>query len=120
MRSSARSETLLRRLIAEAGAASAAGEIVESVKWGQASFAPARPRVGSSVRIERRTNGALALMFICHTGLVDRFRELYGNRLQCEGNRAIVIEAGADVPEEEIRHCIAMAFTCHLKRRSRR
>jgi hypothetical protein len=120
MRSSARSEARLRRLIAQAGAASGAGKIVESVKWGQPSFAPARPRVGSSVRIEHRANGDMALMFICHTGLVERFRELYGGRLRCEGNRAIVIEAGAGVPEEEIRHCIAMAFTYHLQKQRRR
>ncbi len=117
MRSSALSEALLRRLIAEAGAASGAGKIVESVKWGQPSFAPARPRVGSSVRIEHRANGDMALMFICHTGLVDRFREIYGDRLRFEGNRAIVLEVSGAMPQEELRHCIAMAFTYHREKR---
>jgi len=119
MISSAPPEAILRRLIAEAAAASGIGDIVESVKWGQPSFAPARPRVGSSVRIEHRANGDVGLMFICHTGLVDRFRDIYGDRLRFEANRAIVIGAGDIVPEEEIRHCIAMALTYHLARRGR-
>ncbi len=106
------SEALARRLIAEA-ASQAGVEIAETRKWGQPSFAPVKPRIGSSVRIEHRANGDLALMFICHTNLVERFRDIHGDRLALDGNRAILLQPGAPTHEDEIRHCIAMAFRYH-------
>lgn len=108
-----------RRLILEAAAETdAVGELAESVKWGEASFTPEKPRIGSSVRIQARANGEEALMFICHTGLVDEFRDLYGETLAFEGNRAIVLPAGASVDEAAIRHCIALALTYHWRKRA--
>ena len=108
----------LRGLIAEtARETDGVGEIAESVKWGEPSFAPVRPRVGSSVRLQERANGDVALMFICHTGLVERFRELYGDMLTLEGNRAIVLSGGEALPADALKHCIAMTLTYHLGKR---
>lgn len=108
-----------RRLILEAAAETeTVGELAESVKWGEASFTPARPRIGSSVRIQKRPNGDEALMFICHTGLVDEFRDLYGETLTFEGNRAIVLPVGKPVDEPAVRHCIALALTYHWRKRA--
>ena len=108
----------LRGLIAEtARETDGVGEIAESVKWGEPSFAPVRPRVGSSVRLQERANGDVALMFICHTGLVERFRDLYGDALTLEGNRAIVLSPGEELPADALKHCIAMALTYHLGKR---
>jgi hypothetical protein len=45
-------------------------------------------------RIAPRDNGDVALMFICHTNLVEEFRGLYPDGLAFEGNRAIVLSAG--------------------------
>ncbi|MCC0028746.1 MAG: DUF1801 domain-containing protein [Brucellaceae bacterium] len=108
----------LRALIAEtARETDGVGEIAESVKWGEPSFAPARPRIGSSVRLQERANGDVALMFICHTGLVERFRDLYGDTLTLEGNRAIVLSPDEALPVDALKHCIAMALTYHLGKR---
>jgi len=110
-----------RKLILEAAAETeAVGELAESVKWGEASFTPARSRIGSSVRIQERSNGDEALMFICHTGLVDEFRDLYGETLAFEANRAIVLPAGKPVDEAAVRHCIALALTYHWRKRAAR
>lgn len=95
------------------------GPLIESVKWGEPSFTPQKPRVGSSVRIQQRANGDVALMFICHTNLVEEFRTHYGNRLVFEGNRAIVLPDGRITDEEAVSHCLAMAFTYHRRKRER-
>ena len=109
-----------RRLIAQAARETeGVGPLVESVKWGEPSFAPARRNIGSSVRIRRRANGDVALMFICHTGLVDGFRALYGDRLLLEGNRAIVLKTGQDYDAAAVKHCIALALTYHRRKRAR-
>jgi len=91
------------------------GEICETLKWGEPSYAPARPRIGSSVRLAPRPGGGVAVLFICHTHLVDRFRELYPDTFAFEGDRALVFSAGGKLPEPELRHCIAMALTFHLR-----
>lgn len=92
------------------------GEITETLKWGQPSYAPLKPRIGSSVRLGVSKSGHLALFFICHSGLVDRCRELYQNELEFEGNRAILLPPGKPVPENALRYCIAMTLTWHIRK----
>lgn len=94
------------------------GEIAETLKWGQPSYAPAKPRIGSSVRLGVSKAGRPALFFICHSGLVDRFRELYGDQLEIEGNRAILLPPGKPLPKTALRHCIAMTLTWHIVRKA--
>ncbi len=91
--------------------------LVESLKWGQPSFTPKKANVGSSVRLAPLPDGRVALYFICHTGLVDRFRELYPENLEFEGNRAILVTPGSDFDRDALSHCIAMALTYHRDRR---
>ena len=111
----------LRDLIAEtARETPGVGELAESLKWGEPSFTPARPRIGRSVRLNQRPDGDVALMFICHTGLVERFREFYGDTLRIEGNRAIVLTPGEALPVDALKHCIAQALTYHLAKRKSR
>ncbi|WP_421853814.1 DUF1801 domain-containing protein [Oricola sp.] len=108
----------LRRLIFEVAAATeGVGEIAESLKWGEPSFAPVKPRIGSSVRLAARPDGAVAMTFICHTGLVDRFRELYPGAFDFEGDRALVFRPEMAIDREALSHCIALAFTYHLRKR---
>lgn len=108
----------LRALVFEAARETeGVGDLAESLKWGEPSFTPARPRIGSSVRLAIRDAETVAMLFICHTLLVDRFRELYPDTFSFEGNRALVFTAGADIPVAETKHCIAMALTWHLKKR---
>ena len=95
------------------------GPLEESLKWGEQSFTPAKRNVGSSVRIAPRENGDVALMFICHTNLVDEFRDLYPDTLTYEGNRAIVLSEGADADREALKHCIALALTYKLRKRKK-
>lgn len=95
------------------------GPLEESLKWGEQSFTPVKRNVGSSVRIAPRENGDVALMFICHTNLVDEFRDLYPGALTYEGNRAIVLSEGIDADREALGHCIALALTYKLRKRKK-
>ncbi|MEO1701005.1 MAG: DUF1801 domain-containing protein [Pseudomonadota bacterium] len=111
----------LEALIVEAAAeVPEVGEIAETMKWGQPSFTPVKADIGSSVRIERREDGDFALMFICTTGLVDQFRELYPDQLAYEGSRAIKIGRGGLPTRSILKHCIQLALTHKLRRRKRR
>ena len=73
---------------------------------------------GSTVRIDRvkSADNQVAMFFHCQTDLVDTFRELYPE-LSYSGNRAILLDAGKKLPEAELRHCVALALTYHLRKR---
>lgn len=92
------------------------GAVDESLKWGEPSYTPLKKGIGSSVRLAVRKDGKVAVNFICHTGLVDQFRELYAGKLIFEGNRTIVIDPANALPDEELCHCIAMALTYFMMR----
>lgn len=108
----------LRQLILDTAAKTpSVGAIEESMKWGEPSYTPAKKGIGSSVRIAPRKDGKVSVNFICHTGLIERFREVYGQALVFEGNRTIVINSAKPLPEHELRHCFGMALTYHLAKR---
>ncbi|WP_340160704.1 DUF1801 domain-containing protein [uncultured Hoeflea sp.] len=93
------------------------GPLEESLKWGEQSFTPVRRNTGSSVRIQPRPDGSAALMFICHTNLVEEFRGLYPEALTYEGNRAIVLGREHEPDREALSHCIALALTYKLRKK---
>ena len=96
------------------------GKITEALRWGQFSFLTLESGSGSTIRIDgnRKDANAVAMYFNCQSGLVDHFRELYGDSLKFEGKRAIVFDTQAHVPEAAIRHCISLALTHHLRKNS--
>jgi Domain of unknown function (DU1801) len=107
----------LRRLVLETAVATrGVGAIEEGLKWGEPSYAPLKKGVGSSVRIAPRRDGKVSMNFICHTGLIAKFRELYPDSLDFEGNRTIIINPASPLPEQELRHCVALALTYHLEK----
>ena len=107
----------LRELIfAEAERIGSQAELLETLKWGEPAYLPKRPRIGTTLRLNTLKSGAgYALYFPCTTTLADTFRGLYGAALTIEGARAIVFGMGDAVPEAELRHCVAIALTYHLK-----
>ena len=109
----------LRRLILEtARSTKGVGRIEEALKWGQPSYLTAETGSGSTIRIDRvkSADNQVAVFFHCQTDLVDTFRELYP-KLSYSGNRAILLDADAKLPEAELRHCVALALTYHLRKR---
>ncbi len=93
-------------------------ELEESLKWGQPSFKAKPKTLGSSVRIDKRDEG-VSVYFICNTGLVDKFREIYPDTFNYIGNREIHFSLDDDLHEDELSHCIAMALTYHSKKKQK-
>ena len=91
-------------------------EVEESLKWGQPSFGVKPKGVGSSVRIDKCDEG-ISVYFICNTGLVDKFREIYPDTFNYVGNREIHFALDDDLHEDELSHCIAMALTYHSNKK---
>ena len=60
------------------------------------------------------------MYFHCQTNLVSTFREVYPNAFTYEGNRSILFEPEGELPEAELRHCISMALTYHLRKKKGR
>ena len=113
----------LRAMIFETAAGTdGVGFVQETLKWGQPSYLTPRTRSGSTVRIDQVSGqpGTVAAYFHCRSGLVGEFRSHYGDQLKFEGNRAILLGPGEDLPSAPLRHCIALALTYHLRKKGRR
>jgi hypothetical protein len=109
----------LRRLILDtARATKGVGALQETLKWGQPSYLTTETKSGSTIRIDqvKAVPNQVALYFHCQTDLVATFRELYPE-LKYGGNRSILLSADDKLPEAELRHCVGLALTYHLRKR---
>ena len=71
------------------------GPLTETLKWGQPSYLTDTTRSGSTVRLDRLKSGdGYAIYVHCQSGLIEAFRELG--------------------------HCIGLALTHHLRKKSKR
>ncbi len=107
----------LRETIFDVAARTAGvGALDETLKWGEPAYlTPSKS--GSTIRLGWKPSAPddVAIYFICTTGLVDRFRELYPDRFRFGGNRALLFGAKSKVPQKALRHCIALALTWRLR-----
>lgn len=99
----------LRNLVLEVASELELGEVEESLKWGEPSYSV---KTGSPIRMDWKPKSPnnFYLFFNCQTRLVDTFRELYGEVLEFQGNRAIVLCLSEPMPEA-IRHCLELGLT---------
>lgn len=102
----------LRELVFQVAADEHLGEVEESLKWGQPSY---RTKDGSPLRIDWKPKSPdeYAMYFNCSTRLVETFRELHHDRLKLKDNREITFVLGEELPEQELRQCVAMALKYH-------
>lgn len=113
----------LRELVFDTASRTAGvGRLSEALKWGQPSYLTAESGSGTTVRIDRLKNrdDGYAIYFHCQSGLVDQFRELYPDTFTYEGNRAIVFDAKDRLPVRALGHCIGLALTHHLRKKTQR
>ena len=98
------------------------GALTETLKWGQPSYLTEETGSGTTVRIDRLKDdaGGYAVYFHCQSGLVGQFRELYPKTFAYEGERAILFGPTTRVPARELRHCIALALTHHLRKKRKK
>jgi hypothetical protein len=110
----------LRKLILDtAKKTDGVGRIDETLKWGQPSFLTTESKSGSTIRIDAQKNepGRTAMYFHCQTNLVATFRQMYPKDFAFEGNRALIFDARRPLPEDALRHCVALALTYHARKR---
>jgi len=110
----------LRKLIFEvAQKTEGVGQLEETLKWGQPSYLTPKSKSGSTIRLgrEKKTDGDYAIYFKCQTTLVETFREQFQDKFRYEGNRAILFRLDDKIPVRELRRCIAMALTYHLRKK---
>ncbi len=111
----------LRELIFDTAAATeGVGELQETLKWGQPSYLTAQSKSGSTIRIDRvkTAEDRYAVYFHCQSRLVPTFRELYPDSFNYDGKRAIVFGCDDEIPEAELRHCLALALTYHRRKKA--
>ncbi len=94
------------------------GPLEETLKWGEPAYLTRKTGSGSTIRIApvRKSDSKFAVYFNCKTSLLDRFRELYPEQFQFDGNRALVFAISDDLPIDPLKHCIALALTYHRRK----
>ena len=95
------------------------GKVVEALKWNQFSFLTTETGSGSTIRIDGRRDDPdkFAVYFHCQSGLVGDFKQRYPGTFTFEDDRALVFEAGKPLPMAELKHCISLALTHHLRKK---
>lgn len=106
----------LRRLVFDTAAETEGVDTVEeTLKWGEPSYVT---KSGSTVRMDwkKAKPHQYAMYFHCQTKLVDTFKELYRDKINFEGNRAIVFNENDEIPIDELKHCLSLALTYHRRK----
>lgn len=107
---------LLRQLVLEtASEVESVSSLEETLKWGEPSYLT---KGGSTIRMGWKESKPeqYAIFFHCKTKLVDTFKELYNDKFNFEGNRAIVFSGDDEIPTTELKHCILLSLTYHSKK----
>jgi hypothetical protein len=94
------------------------GDIEESLKWGEPSYSPIKPKVGSPIRINQiKKENKYAIYFNCQSNLVPTFKQIYPKTFNYGGNRSIIFDINDKIPVTQLRHCISLALTYHLNKK---
>jgi len=109
-------EYLRNLILDEASIHDEIGVIEETLKWGEPAYLTAETKSGTTIRIDwkARSPDQYAMYVSCRTTLVDTYKTLFPDSFKYEGNRSIIFDIDEEVPENELRYCIGMAFRYHL------
>ena len=103
----------LRQLVLDtASETEAVSGLEEALKWGEPSYLT---NSGSTIRMDWKESkpDQYSMYFHCKTKLIDTFKELYSDKFNYEGNRAIVFKIDEKIPIDELKHCIFLSLTYH-------
>ncbi|MCR8826503.1 hypothetical protein [Pseudosulfitobacter koreensis] len=108
----------LRAIILAAARDAGVGPLTESLKWGQPAWRPARPRTGSTLRLNWSSEAPdrLCVFVDCKTDLAQRMRDLYPD-IAGDGRRVLHLGLDAAADTDAIAHLAAMTFTYHRQSR---
>jgi hypothetical protein len=108
----------LRQYVLDTAAETAGiGDLIETLKWREPAYLPKKPRTGTTIRINavRGSHDRYALYVHCQTSLIETFKIIYPDAFSFEGNRALLFDVKDQIPEQPLKHCIAMALTYHTR-----
>ena len=96
------------------------GQITETLKWGEPAFLTSKPKSGTTLRFDWKESrpDKIGLFVHCNTALIQTLRDMFGNALEFEGNRAIWLDLKAPPPEDILTVCIGKILTYHLNKGS--
>ena len=91
------------------------GHLTETLKWGEPSYVPAKPKTGTAVRVawKSRSPDTISLYVNCQTSLIERWRTEFP-KLHYVGNREITLPLSEEIPSE-ISACIGQALRYHIQ-----
>ena len=94
------------------------GEVVETLKWNEVSYLPAKSGIGSTLRMgySEKTPQQYFLYVHCGTNLIDMCRTLFPE-LSYQGNRAIAFDLNQPPPSDVVAMLAEMTLTYHRNRR---
>lgn len=96
------------------------GALDETLKWGQPSWRPTKPRTGSTLRMDWNPKfpDRLSLFVDCKTDLAARMKDMYPNLPENDGQRHLAIDLTAPLPDQAIAHLADLTFTYHRAKRT--
>jgi len=99
----------MRKMVMQVAKELELADVEETLKWGEPSYIST---VGSTIRMDWKAKrpDRCSFYFSCQSKLVSTFRELYGDQLQFEGNREMVLPLNEPLPEAAIKHCLHLAL----------
>lgn len=104
----------VRALLFELAGETGAGPLTETLKWGEPAYLTEASRAGTTVRLGV-ADGKAAVFFICHTGLVDDFRDAFQGEFSFLGNRGLIL--GDGYSRDALAICLRRALTYHRDKR---
>jgi hypothetical protein len=109
---------LIRDLIFQTAAETeGVGELEEDLKWGEPSFLTLESNSGSMIRINFTRDEKYAVLFLCQTNLVKRFRKKFPGQFEFDGNRALLWDKDAAIPKKALKECFKIALTYRLNKK---
>lgn len=102
-------------IIAAASELNILDKLDESLKWGQPSYVA---KGGSAIRLglAKSSSDRYAMYFHCQTKLVSTFKQLFGDELNYEGNRAILFDENEKVDTAILKYCVVLSLTYHSRK----
>lgn len=107
----------LRQIVHSVANRAEIGTLTETLKWGQPSWLPTTPRIGSTLRCDWHDTepDRLSLYVHCQTTLAETMRALYPDAFTYEGNRALHMDLRQPLPHDALDHCAFLTLTYHRK-----
>ncbi|WP_342069866.1 DUF1801 domain-containing protein [Yoonia algicola] len=93
-----------------------AGEVEETLKWGQPSYLTPETKSGSTLRIGLAKGGGVAIFAHCGTDIISTYAATFDKMDQIEGNRAVVFQRANDIVPERLRFLVHHGLTYRLRK----